>query len=65
MASWQGGALIAATHADRSLNIHRVGLSDEGLQYAHVAKVDLPDTPTDVAALHFPVPAVAVGCEGR
>ena len=65
LALWQGGALIAAAHADQTLIIHRASLAKGGLQYAPVAKVDLPNSPTDVAALHFPVPTLAVGCEGR
>ena len=65
LACWQGGALIAATHKDRLLNIHRASLDAGGLQYAHLARVELPNVPTDVAALHLPVPSLAVGCEGR
>ncbi|CAL5224911.1 g7676 [Coccomyxa viridis] len=40
-------------------------LVEAGLQYAPIAKVALPNVPNDVAALHFPVPTLAVGCEGR
>ncbi len=65
LALWQGGALIAAVYEDRTLVIHRASLAKAGLQYGPIAKVALPNVPTDVAALHFPVPTLAVGCEGR
>ena len=65
LACWQGVTLIAAAHADQTLTIHKPGLTEGALQYACVGKVDLPNVPTDLAALHLPVPSLAVGCEGR
>ena len=65
LALCQGGALLAVAHEDQTLIIHQASLAKGALQYAQVAKVDLPSMPTDVAALHYPVPTLVVGCEGR
>ena len=65
LTSWQGGAFIAAAHNGAVLRVFRAHLAEGKLEYSQVAKVDLPNTPTDLAALHFPVPTLAVGCEGR
>ena len=65
LTSWQRGALIAAAHNGAVLRVFRARLAEGKLEYPEVAKVDLPDMPTDLAALHFPVPTLAVGCEGR
>jgi len=63
--AWHGGAYIAAAHTDKVLKIFRAGLVNGSLVYTQIAKVNLPDVPTDVAALHLPVPTLAIGCNGR
>ena len=47
------------------LTFHQGRLADGTLRYAQVAEVALPSAPTSLAALHFIVPTLAVGCEGR
>ena len=65
LTSWQGGAFIAAAHNGAVLRVFRACLAEGKVDYSQVAKVDLPSTPTDLAALHYPAPTLAVGCEGR
>ena len=47
------------------LTFHQGRLAAGTLHYSQVAEVALPSAPTDLAALHFIVPTLAVGCEGR
>ena len=63
--SWHRGTFIAAAHEDKVLKIFRAGLVNGSLLYTQIAKVDLPNVPTDVAALHLPVPTLAIGCDRR
>ena len=65
LASWHGVGLIAAAHQQSMLTFHQGRLADGTLRYAQVAEVALPGAPTDLAALHYIVPTLAVGCEGR
>jgi hypothetical protein len=65
LTSWQGGAFIAAAHNGAVLRVFRARIAEGKVEYSQVAKVNLPSTPTDLAALHYPVPTLAVGCEGR
>ena len=65
LASWHGVGIIAAAHEQSMLTFHQGRLADGTLRYAQVAEVALPSAPTDLAALQFFVPTLAVGCEGR
>ena len=47
------------------LTFHQERFVNGSLHYSQVAEVALPNAPTDGAALHFIVPTLAVGCEGR
>ena len=65
LASWHGVGIIAAAHQQSMLTFHQGRLADGTLRYAQVAEVALPGAPTDLAALHYIIPTLAVGCEGR
>ena len=65
LGSWHGIGSIAAAHEHSMLTFHQERFVDGSLHYSQVAEVALPSAPTDVAALHFNVPTLAVGCEGR